>query len=427
MDNKDWGVTSIACILMVGIYTLGPVSGAHFNPAVTVALLISGALEAKEAGIYIMAQLAAGILAGFSYLFMIGRSFNLGPKKGYGMTEVALAESLYTCMLCFVVLNVACPRIKGNTPNHFYGLAISFVIVAGGYGAGAVSGGAFNPAVAFGIDVSSAHLGFGWCFVYAFFQLCGAAVAVVLHKIVRPTEPGSERLSVLACEFLGTFFLAITVGLNVISKSHAIAWSIAAALMCMIYALGDVSGHFNPAVTLAIYLRGSFPHDFPMALAYMAAQLFGGCAGAAVYPLIMHETFALAPKSGFGWIEAAAAETLFTFVLCFVALAVATTDDPQCRDMFGLAIGGCVTVGGNAIGVISGGWLNPAVSMGISFSDALHGGQSLPDGSSWYDPWEHWVTYSTFEMAGGALAAVFFYGTHQHYFPGPTTPPASDR
>merc|ERR1719428_2137081 len=94
MENTAWGVTSIACVLMVGIYALGGVSGAHFNPAVTFALLISGVVEIQEAMIYIVSQLAGGILAGFAYLFVIGRSFNLEPKKGHGWIEVALAEAL---------------------------------------------------------------------------------------------------------------------------------------------------------------------------------------------------------------------------------------------------------------------------------------------------------------------------------------------
>merc|ERR1719265_2986080 len=142
-------------------------------------------------------------------------------------------------MLCFVVLNVACASKYAETGNQWYGLAIGFVIVAGAYGAGVVSGGCFNPAVAIGIDTSSAGLGFGWCIAYTIFEFVGAALAAVASQLIS--------------EFLGTFMLVLTVGLNVLGNSPAGAFSIAASLMCMIYALGDVSGaHFNPAVTLAI-------------------------------------------------------------------------------------------------------------------------------------------------------------------------------
>ena len=78
-------------------------------------------------------------------------------------------------MLCFVVLNTA--AAKNNTPNQFYGLAIGFVIIVGAYGAGAISGGCFNPAVALGMDVSSAGLGFGWVLVYTFCEIIGFAAS----------------------------------------------------------------------------------------------------------------------------------------------------------------------------------------------------------------------------------------------------------
>merc|ERR1719337_393214 len=162
-------------------------------------------------------------------------------------------------MLCFVVLN--CAAAKKNAGNQFFGLAIGGVIWAGAYGAGAISGGCFNPAVALGIDVSSAGLGFGWGFAYTGYELIGAGLASAAFRVVRPDEFGGDAeysLSTkLVSEFIGTFFLVLTVGLNVIGKSPAPVFSIASSLMCMIYALGNCSGaHFNPAVTLALLLSG---------------------------------------------------------------------------------------------------------------------------------------------------------------------------
>merc|ERR1719326_2734650 len=95
---------------------------------------------------------------------------------------------LYTFMLCFVVLNVACSTKTGNSPNQFYGLAIAFVIVAVAYSGGPISMGCFNPAVAFGIDTPSYHMGFGWCIAYLVAEMLGAALASGLHRIVRPAE-----------------------------------------------------------------------------------------------------------------------------------------------------------------------------------------------------------------------------------------------
>merc|ERR1719487_1524228 len=91
-------------------------------------------------------------MAALSYYALFGTVFNLQPGKGFGWWEVMVVEVLYTFMLCFVVLNVA--TAKKNDGNQYFGLAIGFVIIAGGYAAGPISGGAFNPAVALGIDLS---------------------------------------------------------------------------------------------------------------------------------------------------------------------------------------------------------------------------------------------------------------------------------
>merc|ERR1719252_61569 len=138
-------------------------------------------------GIYCVVQIIAGIAAGYSYALLFWTAFPLGPGAGFAWWQAGLAEVLYTFMLCFVVLNVATAR--KNDGNQYFGLAIGFVIIAGGHAAGQISGGCFNPAVAFGIDVSSIELGFGWCLVYTVFELVGAVLAAVLFRfVVRPGD-----------------------------------------------------------------------------------------------------------------------------------------------------------------------------------------------------------------------------------------------
>merc|ERR1719238_707667 len=325
---------------MVSIYALGGVSGANFNPAVSVALGLSDKMEGgwTQVGIYCVVQIIAGIVAALSYGALFFKVFNLAPSPGFGWWEALLAEVLYTFMLCFVVLNVA--TAAKNAGNQFYGLAIGFVIIAGGYAAGNVSGGAFNPAVALGIDVSSAGLGFGWGFAYTGYELLGAALASAMFRVVHPDEfGGSGEYTLgtrLVSEFIGTFFLVLTVGLNVLGKSPAPVFSIASSLMCMIYALGNCSGaHFNPAVTLAILASGRNLISGAEAAAYMGIQVVGGVCAGYMYAAMHHgATFPLAPGAGFGYGHAAAAEIIFTFVLCFVVLCVATVKEPS-KDMFG--------------------------------------------------------------------------------------------
>merc|ERR1719421_351881 len=170
----------------------------------------------------------------------------------------------------------------------------------------------------------------------------------------------------------------------------------------MIYALGDVSGaNFNPAVTLCLLVFGEM--EGALAGMYMAAQIAGGIVASFTYALIHYgETFPLGPGAGYGWAQVAVAEIVFTFVLCLVVLTVAVSNKTHNGSMFGLAIGSCVTVGGFAIGSISGGSLNPAVSVGIASSQILNGGML----------WKALV-YSAFEFAGAALATGIATVTHE--------------
>mmetsp|Transcript_111723 Transcript_111723/g.360612 ORF Transcript_111723/g.360612 Transcript_111723/m.360612 type:complete len:246 (-) Transcript_111723:147-884(-) len=232
-------------------------------------------------------------------------------------------------------------------------------------------------------------------------------MAVGAFMLVRPQDFGKEKgvVAELFSEFLGTFILVLTVGLNVLGKSHAGAYSIAASLTCMIYALGDVSGaHFNPAVTIALLISGRCGDGLSPAKAgsFVGAQLAGGGVAALMATLIHRgETFPLGPGETFGWVEVAIAEAVFTFVLCYVVLCVAVSATTKAPVMFGLAIGACVTAGSNAIGAISGGSLNPAVSFGIVAADMIKGGVIVP-----------FLAYSLFECIGAVAAAGVFKVTH---------------
>mmetsp|Transcript_122000 Transcript_122000/g.215972 ORF Transcript_122000/g.215972 Transcript_122000/m.215972 type:complete len:480 (-) Transcript_122000:65-1504(-) len=410
--NAVWAGVSIGCVLMVAIFALGKISGGNFNPAVSLTLgitkLLGGpGLDMGTVGIYIAVQIVAGIAAAGSYSLIFMESFNLAPAKGFSWWQAGLCECLYTLMLCFVVLNVAAAKTYKKEGNQWYGLSIGFVIIAGAYGAGAVSGGCFNPAVAIGIDVSSILHGIGWFFPYIVFELIGALLAALLFMVVRPgdfTDADSTdvRLSQkLTSEFLGTFMLVLTVGLNVLGRSPAGAFSIAASLMCMIYALADVSGaNFNPAVTLTLWCSDNL--DLKTSGLYVLVQLVGGILAGITYTLVYHgHSFALAPQNKSSWGQVATAEIIFTFVLCFVVLCTAVTPPTKSKDMFGLAIGSCVTIGGFAIGGISGGSLNPAVSFGIAVSHLFDGGSLFAA-----------IAYTFFECLGGVGAALFLKVTH---------------
>lgn len=393
---------SIASVLMVMIYSLGDISGAHLNPAVSVAISLVKQQDWVTTGCYIGAQVMGGLLAAALSVGVFGYTFDLAPAAGSSWIQAGLAEILYTAMLCFVVLNVAVA--KANAGNVYFGLAIGYVIVAGGYAVGGISGANFNPAVSLAIDLSSLSL--KWSLAYTGFQIVGAALGAGLFKVVRPEEVGGSKptgiLEKLVSEFLGVFYLVLTVGCSVNLSAISAAFAIAGSLMIMIYALGSVSGaHFNPAVTLAIFASGrgkapTGPTGSSIAGQYVAAQILGGVCGALMYAGLTGKTFPLGNPATAGLLEA-----LFTFVLCFVVLCVATIKDSS-KDMFGLAIGSCVTVGGFAAGSVGGGVLNPAAAIGIETANAIVGG------GKWLDC----MGYALAECAGAGLAAGAFMATY---------------
>merc|ERR1719454_1341494 len=129
----------------------------------------------------------------------------------------------------------------------------------------------------------------------------------------------------------------------------------------------------------------------------MGAQIVGGIAAAFTYAVIRQgDSFPLGPGAGYKWWQAAVAEVVFTFVLCLVVLRTAVKANTKTEKFFGLAIGSCVTVGGFAIGAISGGSLNPAVSFGIASSATLNHG---------FGSFVSAVIYTLCEFVGAAAAA----------------------
>ena len=174
---------AIGGVLMVMIYAGGHISGAHYNPAVTLAVYLRGKCDAKDVGPYIGAQIAAGAVAAGLVLFLKGDAQITAMELA--LPQAILAEVLFTFALAFVILNSA--TAKGTDGNSFYGLAIGFTVMAGAYAVGGVSGGVFNPAVAVGISVMGLS---SWAniWVYLVANLAGGALAAVVFKFVNPPD-----------------------------------------------------------------------------------------------------------------------------------------------------------------------------------------------------------------------------------------------
>jgi aquaporin Z len=174
---------AIGAALMVMIFAGGHVSGAHFNPAVTLAVFIRGRCEAKDVVPYWIAQVAAGVVAAFVAVFLVGKSGT--PMEIVNIPQAFVAEFLFTFALAFVVVNVA--TAKGTAGNSFYGLAIGMTVMVGAFSVGAISGGAFNPAVAVGIGVMKL-VSFSQIWLHIVADLAGGLAAGLVFKFLNPED-----------------------------------------------------------------------------------------------------------------------------------------------------------------------------------------------------------------------------------------------
>ena len=194
-------------------------------------------------------------------------------------------------------------------------------------------------------------------------------------------------------EFIGTFFLVLTIGCTVINGGSGVIppLAIGSALMVMIFAGGHISGgHYNPAVTLGVWLRGKC--EAKDVAPYMIFQIMGAVL-AALAVRFLKGGAAVAPAHP-ATMPALLAEFLFTFALVYVVLNVATAKGTSGNSFYGLAIGFTVLAGAFSVGSISGGVFNPAVAAGISVMGL----------SSWTNIWIYLVA----DFAGGAVAAGVF-------------------
>jgi aquaporin Z len=210
-------------------------------------------------------------------------------------------------------------------------------------------------------------------------------------------------------EFIGTFFLVLTIGCTVIGAGTGVIapLAIGAALMIMVYAGGHISGgHYNPAVTLGVLIRGKV--NGADVLPYWIAQLLGAAVAALLVNKVLRTGAAvtlIAPHVG----PALVAEFLFTFALVYVVLNAATAEGTSGNSFYGLAIGMTVMTGAFAVGDISGGAFNPAVALGICILGI----------SSWANIW----IYLLADFAAAIAAAVIFQLINP---PMQTTPIATD-
>ena len=416
---------AIGWMLAVLVYSGGHLSGAHYNPAVTLCAALCTKLKWSAVLLYWGAQVAGAVAAGAltkSFAphspYLVGRGTPTGvyPVKDPKATDgqAFLGEFLITTVLCFTVCSVA--FAKKQAGNSFFGYAIGFTVLAGAAAVGPISGGAFNPAVG---CLAFFHSETVW--IYWLAPLMGAAAAAVLYWTVFTDEIQDETLarfpglraklalvSPYVMELVGTFYLCLIVGMR-----GTAAYEVGAILTAMVFAGGCVSGgHYNPAVTLTLLLSRAGDMSVLKAARYVGCQLVGALLaawsasalsytddaqnknGAASYPRLCSASTCNGadPISPLG---AMVLEAIATFALCWTVLNVAVAKETAGNSFFGFAIGFVVFAMASMFGTVTGGAFNPAVGT-LGFFHG-HGGEL----------YIYWIG----DLAGAAAASFAFHAS----------------
>ncbi len=174
---------AIGAALMVMVYMGGHISGAHYNPAVSLAVMMRGKIETVEAVKYMVFQVVGAILAGFATVWLAGEALVVAPAIGVSSLQALGVEILFTFALALVVLQTA--TNDATAGNSYYGLAIGFTVFAGTAAGGPISGGAFNPAVGLGpaiVDAVTGGSSITGVWIYLAGPFIGGALAALVYK-----------------------------------------------------------------------------------------------------------------------------------------------------------------------------------------------------------------------------------------------------
>ena len=401
---------AIGWMLTVCVYAGGHLSGAHYNPAVTLCAALCTKLKWSAVLPYWAAQVSGALSAGaLAKAHCSGNLYHSGaqyPSKAHAVTDgqAFLGELLISISLCFTVCSVAFAQKQAG--NSFFGYAIGFTVVAGAAAVGPISGGAFNPAVG---CLAFFHSDSVW--IYWLAPCMGAGIAAVLYWVVHSDEIEDETLARFPVvrrqlmafapylmELIGTFYLCLIVGLR-----GTEAYEVGAILTAMVFAGGCVSGaNFNPAVTLALVISGGM--EVVKAVRYVGCQLLGALLAAWTASALTYKSTNNLLTDSPSWpqlctvdchitdFSAIILEAIATFALIWTVLNVAVAKETAGNSFFGFAIGMMVFALACMFGGLTGGAFNPAVgSLGLFHG---HGGEA----------YIYWVG----NLAGSAAAAFTF-------------------
>ena len=186
---------AVGFLLTAIIYMGYSVSGAHYNPVTTLAVLILRKISLKESLIYILIQFIAGCAGALTYFFIWGRNSGTPrPNMDINIMKPLFIEAIFTFIMILVILYVAAS--KRTAGNSYYGLAIGLTVTGIAIAGGQISGAAFNPSVAFGPMLIDKLLGtctcnpfeYGW--IYFAGPIAGSVIAALTFRFLSPEDIG---------------------------------------------------------------------------------------------------------------------------------------------------------------------------------------------------------------------------------------------
>jgi len=181
---------------LIELNRLYRVSGAHFNPAVSLAihLVYPEKFSLQKMIKYMVTQCTGALIAALLTWWIMDDTFTLSPGSNRTAFDVMCVEAFFATALCLVVLNVATTKQDAN--NSYFGLAIGFTVVASAFGIGPVSGCAINPAVSFGtmvVHFFNTGKGLAYLVVYFGTPLIGAFASSLLFRFIRKADLEAEN------------------------------------------------------------------------------------------------------------------------------------------------------------------------------------------------------------------------------------------
>jgi aquaporin Z len=175
---------AIGATLMVMVYMGGHISGGHYNPAVSLAAVMRGALPSGQFVPYVVSQFLGAIAAGMLTGVFTGDVMSPAPNPDVNVLLAVLCEMIFTFALALVVLNTATsPKTQGNS---YYGLAIGFTVFVGAASSANISGGALNPAIGAGLGLVDGIMGgapMGHLWIYLVGPFLGGALASAVYTL----------------------------------------------------------------------------------------------------------------------------------------------------------------------------------------------------------------------------------------------------